>query len=166
MKNVDNNQSKTTTVGTSVDHQVNDISDQIANQNIYHADCDSVRTEDNCVSVTSNNLHLRKHGRLNQYGSIETKLLIESGSVHTIIYKSLANPVVGGHEHSFWTTTTDKKDLKTCSNNIIKTVNTIITTVNCNDWKAENVNINFVEDCHQPIIGRDLFQLLVLSKNQ
>ena len=55
------------------------------------------------------------------------------------------------------------QDLGTFSNDIIKLISVIITTVKCNDWQAKVVEITVIEDGRRPIISRDLFPLLGLS---
>ena len=47
-------------------------------------------------------------------------------------------------------------DLKTFSNDLIKTIGVIKTSTKCNGWVATGVNVAAVEDGHRPIIGRDL----------
>ena len=56
--------------------------------------------------------------------------------------------------------------LKTFSNDLIKTIRVIKTSVKFNDWVATNVNVTVVEDGHRPIIGRDLFSQLGISLTQ
>ena len=57
-------------------------------------------------------------------------------------------------------------DLKIFSNDIIKIVGVIKTSIQCNDWIATGVNVTVVEDGHRPIIGGDLFSKLGFSLTQ
>ena len=51
--------------------------------------------------------------------------------------------------------------LKTFSNDLIKTLGVIKTSVKYNDWVATDVNVTVVEDGHRPIIGRDLLSQMI-----
>ena len=53
----------------------------------------------------------------------------------------------------YWVQSPVFHDLKTFSNELIKTIEVINTSVKCNDWSAINVNVTVVEDDHRPIIG-------------
>ena len=99
-------------------------------------------------------------------GNTKTKALVDSGSVSTIVNKSLADTVVSGCKESYWVQSPEIHDLKTFSNDIIKIVGVINTSIRCNDWIATGVNVTVVEDGHRPIIGRDLFPKLGLSVTQ
>ena len=57
-------------------------------------------------------------------------------------------------------------DLKTFSNDLIKIIGVIKTSIKCNDWLATSVDVTVVEDGHRPIIGRDLFPKLGFSLTQ
>ena len=57
-------------------------------------------------------------------------------------------------------------DLKTFSNDLIKTIGVIKTSIKFNDWVATDVNVTVVEDGHRSIIGRDLFPKLGFSFTQ
>ena len=97
-------------------------------------------------------------------GNTSTKALVDSGSVGTIINKSLATTVVSECKESFWVQSPEMHELKTFSNDLIKTM--IKTSIKCNDWVAAGVNVTVVEDGHRPIIGQDLFPQLGLSLTQ
>ena len=90
-------------------------------------------------------------------GITKTKALVDSGSVCTIINKSVANTVVSECKESYWVQSLELHDLKTFSNDIIKIIGVINTSIKCNDWVATGVDVTVVEDGHRPIIGRDLF---------
>ena len=99
-------------------------------------------------------------------GNTKTKALVDSGSVCTIVNKSLADTVVSGCKESYWVQSPEIHDLKTFSNDIIKIAGVINTSIQCNDWIATGVDVTVVEDGHRPIIGRDLFPKLGLSLTQ
>ena len=96
----------------------------------------------------------------------ETKALVDLGSVSTIINRSLANAVVLNSQEIFCAQSPENLDLKTFFNELIKTIGVINTSVKCNDWAAENVNITVVENGHRPIIGQDLSPQLGFSLTQ
>ena len=57
-------------------------------------------------------------------------------------------------------------DLKFFSNDLIKIIGVIKTTMKCYDWVVADVNVTVVKDGHRPIIGRDLFPKLGFSLTQ
>ena len=61
------------------------------------------------------------------------KALVDSGSVCTIINKSLPTAVVSDRNESFWVQSAEMHELKTFSNDLIKTIGVIKTSVKCND---------------------------------
>ena len=102
----------------------------------------------------------------NCIGNTSTKALVDSGCVCTIINKSLANAVVSNCKESFWVQPPEMHELKTFSNDLIKTLGAIKTSVKCNDWVATDVNVTVEEDGLRPIIGRDPFSQVGLSLTQ
>ena len=99
-------------------------------------------------------------------GKTSTKALVDSGSVCTIFNKNLATAVVSDCKECFWVQSPEMHELKTFSNDFIKTLGVIKTSVKSNDSVATGVNLTVVEDGHRPIIGRDLFPQLGLSLTQ
>ena len=99
-------------------------------------------------------------------GNTKTKALVDLGSVCTIINKSLANTVVSECKEIYWVQPPEIHDLKTFSNDIIKIVAVINTSIKCKDWIATGVDVTVVEYGHRPIIGRDLFSKLGFSLTQ
>ena len=94
---VDDVLSEVATVGTSatVEDQVNQIDSMLQKHNIYDANCGSIydNLDDNCVAVIANDENLREVEPVNmqkQFGNVETKALVDSGSVCKIILKNLA----------------------------------------------------------------------------
>ena len=96
-------------------------------------------------------------------GNTCTKALVDSGSVCTIVNKSLADKVVSECKESYWVQSPEIHDLKTFSNDIIKIVGVINTSIKCNGWIAKGVDVTVGEDGHRTIIGRDLFPKLGFS---
>ena len=54
-------------------------------------------------------------------------------------------------------------DLKTFSNEPIKVLGKLATTVTYNDWTCEEAGLTVVEDAHKIIIGRDFFNSFDLA---
>ena len=68
---------------------------------------------------------------------METKALVDSGNVCTIIHKNLANAVVLNNKDSYQRKSSGLQDLKPFSNDIIKIVGVINTTVKSRDRLAK-----------------------------
>ena len=83
------------------------------------------------------------------------------GSICTIINKSLENSAVMNSEESYRTQQLAFQDLKTFSNELIKIIDVINSTVKCNDCLATILNATVVEDGHRPISGRGLYPQMV-----
>ena len=133
----------------------------------YESDYDDF--DDNCVATISTDNNAREVEPVNLnicIGNTSTKALVDSGSACTIINKILANVVVSDCKESFWVRSPEMHELKTFSNDLIKTIGAIKISVKCNDWVATGVNVIVVEDGHRPIFGRDLFAQLGLSLTQ
>ena len=98
VNNVDDVSSEAATVGTSaeVEEQVNQIDFMLQNRKTYDANSDFDYDDlDNCVAVICNDLREVEPVNMQlQIGNIETKTLVNSSSVCTIIRKSLANALV------------------------------------------------------------------------
>ena len=171
VNNVDVTSSEAATTGTSaaVGEQVNQIETMMKINSIYDAnyDYDYDHFDDNCVAVISDSDNITEVETANmriRSRNTETEPLVCSGS--TIINKSLANAVVLNSQESYCVQSPESLDLKTFSNDLIKTIGVINTSVKCKDWAAENVNVTVVEDSHRPIIGQDLFPQLHFSLTQ
>ena len=167
---VDDSVSEAARVGTSTTaaEQVKNISKLLQQKSIYDANYDSDFDDynDNCVAAISIKTDTREVEPVNLFicvGNTCTKALVDSGSVCTIVNKSLADTVVSECRESYWVQSPEIHDLKTFSNDIIKIVGVINTSIKCNDWIATGVDVTVVEDGHRPIIGRDLFPKLGFS---
>ena len=167
---VDDSVSEAATVGTSTTaaEQVNNISKLLQQKSIYDANYDSDYDDynDNCVAAISIKTDTREVEPVNLdicVGNTYTKALVDSGSVCTIVNKSLGDTVVSECNESYWVQSPEIHDLKNFSNDIIKIVGVINTLIKCNDWIATGVDVTVMEDGHRPIIGRDLFPKLGFS---
>ena len=118
------------------------------------------------ISVNSDPLEAKPVNLDICVGKTTTKALVASGSVCTIINKSLANAVVSACKESYWVQSPEIHDLKTFSNDIIKIFGVINASIKCNDCIATGVDVTVVEDGPRPIIERDLFSKLDFSLTQ
>ena len=170
---VDDSISEAASVGTSATaaDQINNVNKLLQQQSIYdaHYDSDYDDFDDNCVAAISIQNNVREVEPVNLKICVEntkTEALLDSGSVCTIVNKSLADTVVSECNKNYWVQSPKVHDLKTFSNDIIKIVGVIKTSIECNDWIATGVDVTVVEDGHRPIIGRDLFPKLGFSLTQ
>ena len=130
--------------------QVNNIDRLLQCHNIYDANynCDYDNYNDNCDNYNDNwvaTIAYKSETRELEPVNLEicvgitgTKALLDSGSVCTIINKSLANTVVSECDKSYWVLSPEIHDLKTFSNDIIKIIGVINTSIKCNDCTATN----------------------------
>ena len=99
-------------------------------------------------------------------GNTECHLLLDSVSGCNIINMSLARETMLNCAQSQWS---EKKplELKSFSNNIVETLETLKTPVRCIDWKIQKQKkITVVADGFRPILGRDLFDQLGTTISQ
>ena len=89
--------------------------------------------------------------------------MIDSGSLVSLIKKTLANRILKISPSAKWTTTNHDKDLKTFSNEPIKVLGKLTTKVTYNDWTCKAASLTVVEDGHKLIVGRDLFNSLGIA---
>ena len=136
VNNVLDSISEPATVGTSatVGELVNHIDGLLQKHSIYDAiyDSDYDDFDDNCVATISTNHNIREVEPVNVnvcIGNTNTKALVVSGSVCTIINKSHANAVVSACQENFWVQSPEMQELKIFSNDLIKTVEVIKTSV-------------------------------------
>ena len=148
--------------------------DQVEDVNQISADFDPdlesncSSDEDNCVPVVSST-DLTSMTAVNLpviFGNTSTNVLVDSGSVCTIINESLANSIISHDSKSKWIREANPKQLKTFSNEPIHTVGIIQTSIQSGNWHANPIEIQVVADGHRSLLGRDLFPALGLSIQQ
>ena len=98
-----------------------------------------------------------------QFGEIKANAMIDSGSAVSLITKTLANQILRTTQSAQWITKRQKRDLKTFSNDPIKVLGHLETTVAYNNWTDGKAIVTVVEDGHKIIIGRDVFPSLGLA---
>ena len=125
--------------------------------------------EDNCVAVVSSTDLTTLMTAINLpviFGNTSTNVLVDSGSVCTIINESLANSIISHDSKSKWIRGANPKQLKTFSNEQIHTVGIIQTSIQSGNWHANPIEIQVVADGHRSLLGRDFFPALGLSIQQ
>ena len=125
--------------------------------------------EDNCVAAVSSTDSSTLVDAINLpviFGKTSTNVLVNSGSVCTIINESLANSIISHDLKSKWIREANPKQLKTFSNEPINTVGILQTSIQSSNWYANPIEIQVVADGHRSLLGRDLFPALGLSIHQ
>ena len=119
-------------VGTSATaaERVNNINRLLQQQSIYDANYDSDYDDYDgkfvaAISIQNDAREVEPVKLDICVGNTKTKALVDSGSVCTIVNKSLADTVVSECKESYWVQSPEIHDLKTFSNDIIKTVSVI-----------------------------------------
>ena len=126
-------------------------------EQVYDSNYDS-DSDDYVAAISSDSVHQLEPLNVEvQMGEIRTSAMIDSGSAVSIITKSLANKIIRSTKSAKWTDTTEKRNLKTFSNEPIKIIGHLETTVIYNQWKDTSAMLTVVDDGHKNIIGRDLF---------
>ena len=100
------------------------------------------------------------------FGNTSTNVLVDSGSVCTIINESLANSIISHDPKSKWIREANPKQLKTFSNEPIHTVGILQTSIQSSNWYANPIEIQVVANGHRSLLGKNLFQALGLSIHQ
>ena len=125
--------------------------------------------EDNCVAVVSSTDSTTSVDAINlpvNFGNTSANVLVDSGSVCTIINESLANSIISHDSKSKWIREANPKQLKTFSNEPIHTVGILQISIQSSNWYANPIEIQVVADGHRSLLGRDLFPALGLSIQQ
>ena len=98
-----------------------------------------------------------------QNGNILAKSMIDSGSVYSLITKTLANRILKITHLARWIITKQDNDLNLFSNESIKVLGKLATTVTYNDWTCEEACLTVVEGGHKLVNWRDIFNSLGLA---
>ena len=98
-------------------------------------------------------------------GNTDCDLLLDSGSSCTITNMSLAKEIMYNCPQS-QRSEKEPLELKSFSNDTVKTLGALKTPVRCNDWKIQKAKITVVADVFRPILARDLFDQLGIIISQ
>ena len=138
--------------------------DQTEDVNQFSADCDPdlesnySSDEDNCVASVSSADFTTSVEAVNLpvvFGNTATNVLVDLGSVCTIINESLADSIISQDPNSKWIRKANPKQLKTFSNEPIQTLGILQTSIQSNNWFANPIEIQVVTDGHRPLLARD-----------
>ena len=123
--------------------------------------------EDNCVASVSSPDSTTLIEAINLpvvFGNTATNILLDSGSVCTIINETLANSIISHDPKSKWIREAAPKKLKTFSNELIQTLGQM--SIQCKYWYVSSLEIQIMTDVHRSLLSRDLFPALGLSIQQ
>ena len=132
-------------------------------EQVYDSNYDS-DSDDYVAVISSDSVHQLESLNVEvQLGKVKALAMIDSGSAVSIITETLADKILQTTKSAKWTDTKDKRTLKTFSNEPIKVLGHLETTITYNQWKDKTAVLTVVEDGHRNIIGRDLFTTLGLA---
>ena len=129
----------------------------------YTPQCESDydSSDDNMVaSIASNSIQIEPKNTTLQIGNTQVGLLIDSGSVCSILTESLAAELVDNSPLARWLMTTPPQELKTFANGPINVMGMIQAPIASNGWRIEDAEFVVFRDRVKPLIGRDLFDAL------
>ena len=135
----------------------------------YNPQCasDYDSSEDNIVaSVASNTIQIEPKNTTLQIGKTQVGLLIDSGSLCSILNESLATEVVNNSTLARWLTPAPAQELKNFANEPIPVIGMVQAPIESNGWWIKDAEFVVVKDGLKPLIGRDLFETLGISINQ
>ena len=143
---------------TTTDQTVNAI------QNLnYNPQCESHydSSDYNMVaSIASNAIQIEPKNTILQIGNTHVGLLIDSGSVCSILPESLASEIVENSTLARCLMIAPPQELKTFSNEPINVTGMIQAPIAGNGWRLEEAEFVLVRDGLKPLVGRDLFDAL------
>ena len=149
---------------TTTDQSVNAI------QNAdYNPQCESDydSSDDNMVaSIASNTIQIEPKNTTVQIGNTQVGLLIDSGSVCSILNESLATEVVNNSILARWLATAPAQELQIFANEPIPVIGMMQAPIESNGWRIDDAEFVVVKDGLKPLLGRDLFEDLGISITQ
>ena len=100
------------------------------------------------------------------FGNTAANVLVDSGSLCTLINESLADSIISQDLNSKRIREANPNQMKTFSNEPIQTLVILQTSIRSNNWYANPIEIQVGMDGHRPLLGRDIFPALGLSIQQ
>ena len=153
----------TATQSHDEESEVFKISYQQLCDQLYNSNYDS-NSDDYVAAISSNAAHqLEPLNAKIQYRNIIANWMIDSGSVCSIVTKTLAIKILNSTPSRRWIASTCEEDHKTFSYEPIKKLGKIETTVVYNGWICEDAFLTVVADGHKLIMGRDLSSRVFLA---
>ena len=135
----------------------------------YNPRCESDydSSYDNMVaSIASTTVQIEHKNAILQIGITKVGLLIESGSVCSILNESLATEVISNSTLAQWLTKTPPQELKTFANEPIPVMGIMQAPAESKGSRIEDAEFVVLRDGLKPLIGRDLFADLGISITQ
>ena len=118
--------------------------------------------EDKCIAPVSSvdsTTTIEAINLLVVLGNTATNVLVDSGSVCRIINETLANSSISQDSNLKWIREAAPKQLKTCYNELIQTLDILQTSIQSNNWYANPIEIQVVTDGHLfPALGISIQQ--------
>ena len=118
------------------------------------------------ASIASNIIQIEPKNTTLQIGNTQVGLLIDSGSVCSILNELLATEVVNNSSLARWLTTTPAQEIKTFANEPKPVIGMKQTPIESNGWRIKDAEFVVVKDGLKPPIGRDLLEDLGNSITQ
>ena len=113
---------------------------------MYDSNYDS-DSDDYVAVISSDTVHQLEPLNVEvQLGKVRALAMIDSGSAVSIITETLADKILQTTKFAKWTDTKDKRNLKTFSNEPIKVLGHLETTITYNQWKDRAAVFTVVED--------------------
>ena len=116
------------------------------------------------ASSASNTIQIEPKITTLQIGNTKVGLLIDSGSVDSILNESLATEVVNNSTLARWLTTALAQELKTFANEPKPVIGMMQAPIECNGWRIDDADFVGVKDGLKPLI--DFFEVLGISITQ
>ena len=118
------------------------------------------------ASIASNTIQIEPKYTTLQIGNTKVGLLIDSGSVCSILNESLAKELVKISILAQWLTTAPAQELKTFANEPIPVIGMMQAPIESNGWRIEDAEFVLVKDGLKRLICRNLFEVLGISITQ
>ena len=118
------------------------------------------------ASIASTTVQIEPKNTILQIGNTRVGLLIDSGSVCSILNESLANEVINNSPPARLLTTVPAQELKTFAKEHILIIGMMQTLAESNGWRIEDAEFVVDKDELKPHISRDLFEVLGISITQ
>ena len=153
----------------SIEETTTDQSVNVFQNTDYNPQCasDNDSSDDNMVaSIASNTIQIEPKKTTLQIGNTQVGLLVDSGSVCSILNESLATEVVNHSTLARWLTTAPAQEHKTFANEPIPVIGMMQAPIEGNGWWIEDAEFVGVKDGVKPLIGRELFEALGISITQ
>ena len=119
---------------------------------VYNSNYD-IDTDDYVAAISSDSADQPEPLNVKvQFREVKANAMIDSGSAVSLITKTLANQILRHNratQSKQWITQREKRDLKTFSNNPIKVLGHLETTVAYKNWTGGKAILTVVEDGHK-----------------